>query len=123
MSLVVALLVAAGLSLGGDAAAGAHVHLKLKAHASGLFFVGVPLRPIVAPVRMTLHLKHHGKFHTRLVGLGPGRVVFAGVKAKPFKLHIKGPGGKLKVGPGGGFKLKAKGPKGRGGGGKLKMKF
>jgi hypothetical protein len=115
-------LVVFGLALEGDAAAGAHVHLKLKADASGKFFVGVPLHPIVAPVRLTLHLKHHGKFHTRLVGLGPGRVMFAGVKARPFKLHVKGPGGHLKVGPGGGFKLKGKRHKGHGGG-KFKVKF
>lgn len=120
-----AIVLVAGL--GTDARAGAHLHLHLKAHASGKFLVATPPHPIIAPVRLTLHLKHAGKFHTRLVGLGPGHIVFAGVKAKPFKLHVKGPGGHFKVGPGG-IKLKGKGGhgfKGKGGRGKggFKGKF
>lgn len=121
LALVVVLLLLP-LALSQDARAGGHLRIKLKAHASGAFLIGAPPVPIRAPVRFTLHLKHHGKHHVRLVGLGPGRVVHVGIKAKPFKIHVKGLGGpKLKVGPG---KVKFKGKsKGKGKHGGLKVKF
>jgi len=116
------LLVALMLVIGGDVSAGPHVHLKLKAEPEGRYLVGKPSVKIKAPVRVTLHLKRGKVRHSRIVGLGPKLVFFGGVKAKPMKLHVKGPGGHVKVGPGS-VRLKGKGFKGKGGRDKIKFKF
>ncbi len=114
-------LLASILLASSDVRAGGVVHLKLKAHVSGGFFVA-PLPPLAfEPARVTLSLHHHGMVYAHVIGMGPGAVVFAGGKIKPLKWHIRGPGGDLKVGPGG---IKLKGPHGHGrGGGRIKLKF
>jgi hypothetical protein len=89
------------------------------AEPGGHFFVGKPPHLWPEPSRVTLALRHRGKLHVHVLGAGPGGVLFAGGKLRPFKWHVKGPGGSFKAGPGG---LKLKGPKGHGHGG-FKVKF
>ena len=69
-----------------SASASASVHLKLKAEPGGMFLVGRPAVPIVRPHRITLGLVRAGTVRTRVFGLGVGRVVFVGARARPFVL-------------------------------------
>jgi hypothetical protein len=122
---IFASLILIGLSLVAtsdvSAAVGVSVHVKLKAEPGGMFLVAKPARLILSPVRVTLGLLRGGVFRTRIFGMGPGRLVFAGIKAKPFHLHMKGHGPHIKIGPGGGPGIKIN--PGKGHGGKIKIKF
>jgi hypothetical protein len=100
-------------------AAGATVQVKLKASPGAMFLVAKPPRLVLSPVRVTLGLWRGGVFHSRILGMRPGGVIFAGVKAKPFHLHVRGPG--LHVGPGKGPPIKLH--PGRGPGPKIRIKF
>lgn len=71
---------AAGVSV----SASASVNLKLAPDPTGMYFVGVPAVPIVRPHRITLGLVSAGVVHTRVFGMGAGRVVFVGARARPF---------------------------------------
>ncbi|MFO0588204.1 MAG: hypothetical protein U0441_11720 [Polyangiaceae bacterium] len=66
------------------ATASASVNLKLAPDPTGMYLVGVPAVPIVRPHRITLGLVNAGVVHTRVFGLGVGRVVFVGVRAVPI---------------------------------------
>ena len=104
-----------------DVRAGGVIHVKLKAGAGGMFLVGRPPHVDFEPARVTLTLRHHGMVHWHVIGAGPHGVLWAGAKVKPLKWHFKGPGGSVKVNPGG---IKIKPPHGRGhGGGRIKLKF
>ncbi len=71
---------AAGVSV----SASASVNLKLVPDPTGMYFVGVPAVPVVRPHRITLGLVSAGVVHTRVFGMGAGRVVFVGARARPF---------------------------------------
>ncbi|MEZ4298072.1 MAG: hypothetical protein R3B70_24180 [Polyangiaceae bacterium] len=78
--LLVAPLAFAGVSL----KASASVNLKLSVAPGGMYLVGKPAVPIVSPHRITLGLIRGGVVRTRVFGLGAGRVVFVGARARPF---------------------------------------
>lgn len=69
-----------------SASASASVNLKLAPDPSGLFLVGKPSVPIVSPHRITLGLVRGGVVRTRVFGMGTGRVVFLGARARPYVL-------------------------------------
>jgi hypothetical protein len=119
-ALLLAALCASCLFVSSDVRAGGSVHVKLVAEPGGRFFVAKPPHLWPEPSHVTLALRQHGKLHVRMLGVGPGGVFFAGGKLSPVKWHFLGPGGNVKVGPGG-FKLK--GPHGHGHGGGVKIKF
>jgi hypothetical protein len=132
--LLVAPLALAGATIG----ASASVNVNLKAAPGGAYLVGRPPVPIVRPHRITMGLRHGGAYHTRVVGMGAGGVVFVGARARPFMLVgapvvvvgapgvvVGAPG--VVVAPTPVFVGKGKGWKGRGRGhfkgGRVKIKF
>jgi len=84
MAAIAVLLVFAPMVRGATAVAS--VHVKLTADPTGMFFIGKPAVPIVRPHRITLGIARAGVTRTRLFGLGTGRVVFVGARARPFVL-------------------------------------
>ena len=120
-ALLFAALLGTILLASSDVRAGGAIHLKLKAEPGGHFLVARPPHLDFEPARLTLSLRQHGVVHWRVLGAGPHGVLFAGAKIRPFKWHVKGPAGDIKIGPGG---LKIKPPHGHGrGGGRFKVKF
>lgn len=71
---------------GVSASASVNVNVKLNPAPGGLYLVGTPVVPVLAPHRITLGLFSGGVYHTRVFGLGAGRVVFVGKRARPFVL-------------------------------------
>src|SRR5262245_53663876 len=64
--------------------ASASVNVKLAPDPTGAFLVGTPPVPIVRPHRVTVGLRHHGGYHTRVLGLQPAGVVYLGARARPY---------------------------------------
>src|SRR5262245_34493516 len=71
---------------GASVSASASINVKLNPAPGGLYLVGRPPVPIVRPHRITFGLHRAGVFRARVFGLGAGRVVFHGARARPFVL-------------------------------------
>jgi hypothetical protein len=67
-----------------SASASATVDVNLHPAPGGLYLVGTPPVPIVAPHRITMGLWSGGVMRSRVFGLGPGHVVLVGARAVPF---------------------------------------
>jgi hypothetical protein len=82
-----AVLLLAPLALAGASiSASASVNVNLKAAPGGAYLVGRPPVPVVRPHRITMGLHHGGVYRTRVFGLSPTRVVYAGARARPYVL-------------------------------------
>jgi hypothetical protein len=80
--LVLAPVVHAGASV----SASASVKVNFTVAPGGMYLVGKPPVPIASPHRITFGLWRGGAVRTRVFGLGTGRVVFLGARARPFVL-------------------------------------
>jgi hypothetical protein len=79
-----------------DASAAVNVNASVQVTAKvatpgAMFLTARPPRPILSPVRVTLGRWRGGHFHSRIVGMRTGGLVFAGVRARPIVLYAASP--------------------------------
>jgi hypothetical protein len=75
-----------------EVAASASLQVKATVPTPGsMFLTARPPRPILSPTRVTLGLRSGGVFRSRIVGMRPGGIVYAGVRARPVILYVGAP--------------------------------
>ncbi len=86
LTLATLLVLAPVVHAGASVSASASVKVNLSVAPGGMYLVGKPAVPIVSPHRITFGLWRGGALRTRVFGLGTGRVVYLGARARPFVL-------------------------------------